>query len=117
MVCTAERRVFVVRPSSRKLGEQICHFDRAKRGLVALVSGLCPSAVHRMLQGVGGDDAEDDRYTCFETSAGDAGGGLPGNVVEMAGGTADHCAETDHGCVSAASSEALGDRRDLERAG
>ena len=72
-----------------------------------LLPDLPPGALDRLLQRVGGDDAEDDGHARVQRHAPDAVGRLAGHVVEVRRLAAHHAAQTDDGVIAAALGQAL----------
>ena len=81
---------------------EVRHLDGRDDGIVALVSDLAASALQRLLQRVGGDDAEDDGHAAILASASDAPSCLAGHVVEVERLSSDHRPQADHRVIAAA---------------
>mgnify|MGYP002237079138 CR=1 FL=1 len=91
--CSCRR--FGTRRLGVDLAQDVHHFDGALRALGSLVARFRASTLNRLLDGVGGEDAEEHGNLALEGDRGDALGDLRADVVIVAGGTADHRAEGD----------------------
>ena len=78
-----------------KRAQQRHHLDRGRRRFFALVAFLATEPVERLLAGVDGQDAEDDRHAGIERDAGDPGRALARDVLEVRGVAADDGADAD----------------------
>src|SRR5512141_2732980 len=103
--------------SLRKPFEQRRHLHPRHRGVPPLVPVLAAGTIHRLLERVGREHAEDHRDTGRLRPLADAERGLLGHVVEVRRLAPDHGAEADHRRVPAARRQAPRDERQLERAG
>src|SRR6266851_531498 len=101
----------------RQLPEQIHHFDRRQGRLEALVARLGSSPVDGLLQGVTGQDTEDDWNACGQRRLGHPLGRRPGHIIIVVRIAANDRTETDNSGILAARGQALCDQRYLERAG
>src|SRR3990172_3591343 len=117
-VTTLPQGLSTIRGSSvGELLEQGRHLHARHRGVPTLVAVLAAGSVHRLLEGVGREHAEDDRDPGLRGGQADAVGRLLGDVVEVRGLAADHRAQADHGGVPTAGGQALRHERKLERPG
>jgi len=95
--------------------EQRGKLDRRERGVEALVAGLRSGPLERLLDGIGGEHAEAHGDVGGGRGRGDPVGGLPGDVVEVRRGAADHRTERDHRIDAAARDHLAHDLRQLPR--
>ena len=95
--------------------DEVDHFDGTFRTVGTFVSCLCAGTFDGLFDVLCSNDAEHYRNACREGNLSDAFGNLIADVVVVAGSSADHCTQTDHGIVLAAFSHLGGDERDLKR--
>ena len=102
--------------SSRQRRHQAAHLQ----GLQAIVPtqvALDAGPLQGLLQGVGGEHAEDHRHARVAGHGGHALAHLRHHHVEVGGVAADHRAEGDHHLIAAAGRQPLGHQGNLEAAG
>src|SRR5439155_16519020 len=88
-----------------------------ERGLEPLVAGLATRPRHRLVERVGGEDAEHHRYPGVELRPHQPGRALPCHLLVVAGLAADHRAQGDDGVVLTRLRRPQAHQRELERPG
>src|SRR5439155_26154717 len=78
---------------------------------------LATGAIDGLVERLGREHAEDDRYTRIPGGLRDPSSGFARDELEVCRLTADHGTQTDHGIIGAARREPSSDERDLERPG
>src|SRR5918996_1172970 len=92
---SARARALVSRRSTAESGEDVRRLQSRLRRLVSLVPHLAPRTRQRLLEVVGGEDAEPDRDAGRQGDVAQAPRRLARDVLEVRGLAADHAAERD----------------------
>ena len=103
--------------SVRQLLQQLRHLDRDQCRLLALVAVAAAGALERVLVGFDREHAVADRQAVVERDPHQSLGTAIGDLLVMAGVTADHATERDDRDMRARRGDARGRDRDFPRAG
>src|SRR5262249_11052162 len=87
----------ILYPSTAQLAIHIRHLDGRHRRFPALVPGLAPGTLNRLLERISGQYPKRHRNAAYQGSTSNALTGLSRNIIKVRGGTADQCPQTDHG--------------------
>lgn len=97
--------------------DEVRHLEGGERGFGAAIAHLASGALDRLLEGVAGEDPEDDGDAGAAADLGDPPGRFAGDVIEMGGVAAEDAAEADDGVGGAASGDATRRGGEFEGAG
>ena len=96
---------------------EVDHLDGADGRVGALIAHLRARAFDGLLDGVDGENTEDDGDGTFASHPGNSSARFARNVLIVVGGAADHAAEADDRVESARMRQTARDRWNLESAG
>jgi len=97
------------------LAHQSSHLQ-GTHGVFPTFVALDPGPLQSLLQGIGGDDPENDRHAGTKSCRRNALGDLRCHIVEVGSLPANHCPQADDGVITARLGQLVGQQRHLKTA-